>query len=97
MKVPSNKVAKYMFFVGIALVMLLICVVSALEISTMTWTLILIALPIIALILAAGFIYSENIKKTNRNRFLTIRIISIIYTVGVALVVLGKLFNVIHF
>ncbi len=97
MKVPSNKVAKYMLFVGIALVVLLICVVSALEISTMTWTLILIALPIIALILAAGFIYSENIKKTNRKRFLVIRTISVVYIFAIVLLIVAKLFNLIHF
>lgn len=93
MKVPSNKVAKYMLFVGVALVMLLICVVSALEISTMTWTLILIALPIVVLILASGFIYTENIKKTNRKRFWTIRIISTVYIIGIIALIVSKLSN----
>ncbi len=97
MKVPSNKVAKYMLFVGVALIMLLICVVSVLEISTMTWTLILIALPIVALILAAGFIYTENIKKTNKKRFLVIRTISAIYTVAIGLLIVAKIFNLIMF
>ena len=94
MKVPSNKVAKYMLFVGIAGYIIL-CMVAGL-LQPDYWNMVWFALPVAALILIAGFIYTENIKKTKRKQFLVIRTISIFYIVGVALVILAKCFNWIH-